>query len=313
MAFHGTQLVDDVLKQFPRVDAVMKGGGVFADVAVKIRITAFRIETEQGSVDFESVIVTAEPVEKPERVLVLAIEGDVAETVAAQLPQQAGQLAPARAVFPLRTRMAAEALDEGRTLRRSETVRPVTRGTVITSVGTGELLSHDQGGMIVELLAQGFDLALQLPVAQAYRTHGREIASGEPEAEEMQVFRISLPGEEPFVSHGTQRRHGVVEPVVFLPPDLAERLLKRTAVAALQEDQPFRRDGGQMRVLTTLLQHLQRFAGLTVVMRVVGEDGDGASPVVAGIDHVAHRYTPLRFNTCRAAYTALSVSWRCHA
>ena len=41
--------------------------------------------------DFESVIVTAEPIEKPERVLVLAIEEDVAETVAAQLPQQAGQ------------------------------------------------------------------------------------------------------------------------------------------------------------------------------------------------------------------------------
>ena len=108
MALHGTQSVDDVPEQFPRVDAVMKGGGVFADVAVKIRITAFRIETEQGSVDFESVIVTAEPIEKPERVLVLAIEEDVAETVAAQLPQQAGQLAPARAVFPLRTRMAAE-------------------------------------------------------------------------------------------------------------------------------------------------------------------------------------------------------------
>lgn len=70
----------------------MKGGGVFADVAVKIRITAFRMETEQGSVDFEGVIVTAEPVEKPERVLVLVIEGDVAETVASQLPRKAGQL-----------------------------------------------------------------------------------------------------------------------------------------------------------------------------------------------------------------------------
>lgn len=297
MALHGTQSVDDVPEQFPRVDAVMKGGGVFADVAVKIRITAFRMETEQGSVDFEGVIVTAEPVEKPERVLVLAIEGDVAETVALQLPQQAGQLAPAHAIFPLRARMAAEAHDEGMALRRSETVRPVTRGTVITSVGTGELLSHDQGGTIVELLAQGLDLVLQLPVAQAYGTYGREIASGEPETEEMQVVRISLPGEEPLVPHGTQRRHGVVEPIVFLPPDLAERLLKRTAVTALQEGQPFRRDGGQMRVLTTLLQYLQRFAGLTVIMRVVGEDGDGASPIVAGIDHVAHRYTPLRFNT----------------
>lgn len=83
MAFYGAQSVDDVLKQFPRIDAVMKGCGVLADVAVKIHVAVLRMEVEQSAVNFEGVPLLAEPIEEPDGIVFDSIESDIAEPVAA--------------------------------------------------------------------------------------------------------------------------------------------------------------------------------------------------------------------------------------
>ena len=68
MSFDTAKLVYNILKEFPGIDAVVKGGRILAHITVKVHIISLGVYAEERALHFKGVVVLTQPLEELEDV-----------------------------------------------------------------------------------------------------------------------------------------------------------------------------------------------------------------------------------------------------